>query len=363
MDPVADHIRREVMKVAERWAEDARQLPELQHMSQPVLFDHTFELLEGLAAWIEGEQDLARRAFDALLDGHAMQRLGHGVSLGTLIHEYSALRSILLVELLAVPSSDIVRASLVRLEEGFDLAIGAALRRYEQAREQQRERFIAVLGHDLRQPLGAIEMSAHTLATQAPEADDARALAVRIQRACGRMARLVADVLDFARGHLGAGIPVEPALHDMAEICHAAVDEVAAAHPGKTIALEIHGDLRGPFDRDRILQALGNLLSNAIEHGVGAPEVRGHESPDKLAVIVEVVSHGSPLSPEILRTIFDPFATTSPRRGLGLGLYIVQQIARAHGGVCEATSDESGTTFRMRLPRLPDDERLAKAVP
>jgi hypothetical protein len=89
MDPVAERIRSQTMELAARWETRARELPELQHMSQPVLFDHLFELLEGLAAWIEGEHEIANRAFDALLDGHALQRLGHGVSLKTLIAEYA----------------------------------------------------------------------------------------------------------------------------------------------------------------------------------------------------------------------------------------------------------------------------------
>ncbi len=125
--------------MVERWEGSARQLPELAHMTRPVLFDHMFELLEGLAAWIEGEASAARRGFDALIEGHALQRLGHGVSLSTLIGEYKALRSILLIELLAVPSSDAVRASLVRLDQGLDDAFGNSLRNYEQARDARLE--------------------------------------------------------------------------------------------------------------------------------------------------------------------------------------------------------------------------------
>jgi signal transduction histidine kinase len=361
VDPVADHLRLRAMYVAERWEGRARQLAELAEMTRPVLFDHLFELLEGLASWIEGEEDAAQRGFDALLDGHAMQRLGHGVSLTTLIEEYAMLRSILLVDLLALPASERVQTSLVRLHQGFDHAVGNSLRCYEQAREQQRERFIGVLGHDLRQPLGAIRMSADLLVGAAAPAEDA-AIAARIQNGCARMSRLIEDVLDFARARLGAGIPVDPSLHDMAEICRSAVDEVTAAHPKREIAVAIRGDLRGAFDRERILQALGNLLTNAIEHGVGTLELRACESDDRQWVIVEVVSQGPAIPPDVMRVIFDPFATTSPRRGLGLGLYIVQQIARAHGGLSEATSDDHATVFRMRFPRVPDDDRLAKAV-
>jgi signal transduction histidine kinase len=320
-----------------------------------------FELLEGLAAWIEGEEEAAQRAFDALLDGHAVQRLGFGVTIETLIHEYRALRSVLLTELLAVPSSEQVRSSLVRLSDGFDQAVGHSLHHYERAREQQRERFIAVLGHDLRQPLGVIQLSSELLA-ESPPATQLPTMAARIRRSCDRMGRLIEDLLGFARARLAGGIPVDPSLHDLAEIGRAAIDEATASHPGREIHLVARGDLRGPFDRDRMLQALGNLLTNAIEHGVGAIELRAHESDDHLAVILEVVSHGPAIPDDVLPRIFDPFATTTAH-GLGLGLYIVQQIATAHGGQCEVESGDGANVFRIRLPRTPGDERLARAVP
>jgi signal transduction histidine kinase len=360
VDPVAEHIRFCAMQVAEQWASRVRQLPELARMTQPVLFDHLFELLEGLAAWIEGKEDVAQRGFDALLDGHAVQRLGYGIGIETLIHEYRVLRSVLLAELLAVPSSEQVRRSLVRLSDGFDQAVGHSLRYYERAHEQQRERFIAVLGHDLRQPLGVIQMSSELLG-EAPPAAQLPVLAARLQRSCDRMGRLIDDLLGFARARLAGGIPIDPALHDLAEICRTAIDEVAAAHPDRAIVLVADGDLRGAFDRERLLQVLGNLLGNAIEHGTGKIELRVREADDHRAVTLEVVSHGAAIPAAVLPQIFDPFATTSTRGGLGLGLYIVQQIALAHGGLCEVTSDDSATVFRIRLPRIPDEARLDKA--
>ena len=206
-------------------------------------------------------------------------------------------------------------------------------------------------------------MAAQILAARCSDSSATTEVVARIERACGRMTRLIEDILGFARTRSGGGIPIDPSLNDMAEICRAAVDEATTAHPGRPIHVDLRGDLRGAFDRDRILQALGNLLSNAIEHGTGPLEVRGCESRDRHVVLVEVTSHGPPIPEDILRRIFDPYATTSPRRGLGLGLYIVQQIAHAHGALCDVTSDEQATTFRMRFPRIPDAARLAKAVP
>ena len=361
-DLVADHIRRSIPRIVEQWEIKAREMPELREMSRPVLLDHLFEVLDGLAAWIEGDERAARSGFDALVDGHALQRLGHGVGLETLLLEYSTLRSLLDLELLAVPSTEEVRMSLVRLHEGFDRAIGEALRRYARQRDEIRERFIAILGHDLRQPLSAISMCAGMLAEASLGPGMTRQLAARITRAVDRMQRMIADVLDFARTHLGGGIPVDPTLHDLGEICRGAAEELAATHPDLVIHLDTPGDLRGAFDRDRLLQALGNLLANALEHGHGPLELRAYEAAEGRALVVEVTSHGPPIPPEQLGRMFDPFATTTPRRGLGLGLYIVQQIVRAHGGICSVSSEEEGTTFSLRFPRVPGEDRRTKAL-
>jgi signal transduction histidine kinase len=128
------------------------------------------------------------------------------------------------------------------------------------------------------------------------------------------------------------------------------------------IHIDTRGDLRGAFDRDRILQALGNLLTNAREHGRGPLEIRAYETAGAHAVVIEVTSYGSPIPEDLRRRVFEPFATTAPRRGLGLGLYIVHQIVRAHGGTSSVASDEGGTTFTLCFPRVPGEDRRAKAL-
>lgn len=350
-DLVAQHVRRSMRRITHRWEAAVRSLPASHGMSRPVLLDHLHELLDGLAAWVEGNERPALQAFETIIDGHALQRLAHSVGLETLLREYSTLRSVLGTELLTLPPSPQVHASIVRLHEGFDRATGEALRFYTNRRDEIRERFIAILGHDLRQPLSAISTCGDLLFEVAAEPPRIRELATRIGSACDRMQRMIGDVLDFARTHLGGGIPVWPAPEDMDEICRAAVAELVAAHPKQLVRFEARGDLRGAFDRDRVLQALGNLLGNALEHGSGALEVQAYEPPDCRAVIVEVTNHGPPIPAAGRATLFDPFTSSSPGRGLGLGLYIVQQIVRAHGGTCDVISDEHATTFVLCFPR------------
>ena len=365
-DRVAEFLRTEQAKIARVWEDEVRaDLPALRAMTRPVLFDHLFEFLEGLAAWIEGDTDLAERAFECLVEGPALQRLGYGVGIETLTREYSKLRIVLMRQLLAIPQTDDVRESMLRMHEGMDRAINDAMHRYAMRRDEVRERFISILGHDLRDPLSTVVISANMLAANPGLKSEQRVVAARISRACDRMQRMINDVLDFARGHLGGGIPANPTLNDMGEICRAAADEAIGANPQRAIKVDIQGDLRGAFDRDRVHQAMTNLIANAVNHSEGDIEVRAFEADDGHAVFTEVTSHGEPIPENIRRTLFDPFAHfdgAAPRQGLGLGLYIVQQIALAHGGVCSVRTDERATTFSIRWPREPGAERRRAAT-
>ena len=141
----------------------------------------------------------------------------------------------------------------------------------------------------------------------------------------------------------------------MREICSYAVSEAESAHPDRTIRLEVEGNLRGAFDRDRALQALGNLLSNAIAHGQDPIVVRAEEGPDGQSVVTRVTNAGAPIPEPVLQSMFDPLAhLTAPKEGhLGLGLYIVSQIATAHGGTIDVDSSDAGTAFTIRWPRAP----------
>lgn len=222
----------------------------------------------------------------------------------------------------------------------------------KKATDEARERFVSVLGHDLRSPLGVIH-TAGTLLGQpdglSPE-EQAR-LAGRIARASRRMERLVGDVLDFARGRFGGGVPIRRAALDMADLCREAVDEMAATHPQRLIELEARGDTTGDWDRERIMQALSNLLGNAIEHGRDPVAVSAQGAGDQ--VVVEVRNRGR-ISSADMAHLFEPFRLVHQASdGLGLGLYIVSEIVKAHGGTVEARSPAGGdhTAFRVALPR------------
>ncbi|EWY37006.1 sensor histidine kinase [Skermanella stibiiresistens SB22] len=222
-----------------------------------------------------------------------------------------------------------------------------------------REQFIAVLGHDLRNPLFAISSGADLLTRRAT---DATMLSIlnHMRTSSERASRLVDDVLDFARGRLGGGIPVDmQPCRDLEEALLHVIAELKGAGSNRVI----HTSLRIPevvfCDRDRIAQLLSNLLMNALTHGASDQPVTvsassgSGGSPD--AFVLSVSNHGPAIPRETLPQLFQPFhrsVSAKPQAGLGLGLYIASEIARSHGGRMEVTSsDRDGTTFTFTMPR------------
>jgi signal transduction histidine kinase len=310
------------------------------------------EFLDALASWIDGDHHAAQRGYDALAAGHAEQRLGVGIPIETLTVEYSVLREVLGRHLAGQDP-----AELLRVHAGLDVAICQAITRYVAARDQIRERFVSVLGHDLRNPLGAIQMAATTLAGVEGLGARERRLAGTIQRSALRMQRMIEDVIHFARVHLGRGMPSAPTRCDLGEIAQQAVDELCTVHPSRDVRIALRGDLAGTWDRDRVFQAVSNLVANAIQHGEDPIEITVGEEPGGRAVVLEVANRGAAISGEELAHLFDPFrAAPHSRAGLGLGLYIVQQIALAHGATCDAAARGGRTVFTIRWPRVPLDE-------
>jgi signal transduction histidine kinase len=224
----------------------------------------------------------------------------------------------------------------------------------ERATAELREQFIAVLGHDLRNPLSSIVMSAGFLLAL-PQEPRQQTVLERIQGSGERMSRMIDDILDFARGRLGGGmtLTVEPVEVDA--LVAQVVDEVASGRPDRAVRFAPSGAGTVSLDRSRVAQMLSNLVSNAVEHGApGEPvEVSATAAADR--VVLAVANRGEPIPPEVVARLFEPYVRPErkgPRPGLGLGLYIAAEIARAHGGTIRAESSvEAGTVFTVELPR------------
>jgi signal transduction histidine kinase len=219
-----------------------------------------------------------------------------------------------------------------------------------------REQFISVLGHDIRNPLGSIVMGAQLLMDSGlSEAD--RSTVSRIRRSARRIQLLVDDLLDLARGRLGGGIALQHAeVRDLDSALRHVVDELASQHPGRTIRFRVEGTGSFVGDQRRVEQLVSNLLGNAVQHG------RSNEPVDVTlrhaadAVVLEVKNAGAAIPLDVQSRLFQPFYRVAggAQEGLGLGLYIVAEIAKAHGGTASVSSVEGdGTTFTVRLPKTP----------
>lgn len=216
-----------------------------------------------------------------------------------------------------------------------------------------REQLLAVVGHDLRSPLHAATMGAELLLGREIEPSSMRYVR-GIRESCGRMLEIIENVLDFARGRLGDGIPVS--ITDGGELqeeLHKVVREVRQHHGDRTLDVRIDIDHAVPCDPPRIAQLFGNLLNNAVQHGATATPITVRTSTTAGVFELFVENTGTAIPPEKLAKLFLPFShgsTGRPRAGLGLGLYIAAEIARAHGGELTAISSPQFTRFTLRMP-------------
>lgn len=223
----------------------------------------------------------------------------------------------------------------------------------ERATAELREQFIAVLGHDLRNPLAAVNATAELLSRRT-EADIVH-IGRRLRASSARMSGLIDDVLDFARGRLGAGIAIDMSeAPGLASALRDVVSESREAHPERVLIDHIDIAQTVRCDLGRVQQLLSNLIGNAITYGAIAEPVRVDACVDGTALVVAVANGGAPISPANLDKIFEPFwrpSTSTLGGGLGLGLHICSQIVKAHGGTLQVTSSaEAGTRFVARFP-------------
>ncbi|MBM7114002.1 sensor histidine kinase [Archangium primigenium] len=218
-----------------------------------------------------------------------------------------------------------------------------------------REDLVAVVSHDLRNPISAISMAATALLRRGPLAEGLDKGVRRIHAAADRALRMIRDLLDSTQARVGE-LPVERRPFDFQEWVRGVVDEVQLAHPGRVILLHTEGPARGAWDADRIAQVVTNLVGNALQHSPPESTVRVDARPLDGEVLLSVHNDGAPIPPEALATLFEPFRR-GPGAGnqpgsVGLGLFITQRIVQAHGGRIEVRSRAGeGTTFTVHLPR------------
>ena len=376
---LADFILQNTEPILAEWESFARSVWPGPQSDPHELRDHAADILRAAAADMKSEQTPAQQSdkskggggagagsagVNRASDVHALGRVRSGFGLMTLVAEYRALRaSVIRLWRESDPGADLRDlADLTRFNESMDQSLTEAVRSYTEEVDRSRQMFLAILGHDLRNPLNSLTMTAE-LITQTRRPDgELLAWAAQMAASASAMARMISDLLDFTGTRLGQAMPLSTATVDLGGLCREVVEETRAAHPTRTLGYERQGVLAGEWDADRLRQVVSNLLGNAVQHGTGAVLVSaaGEESDVRLTVRNE----GSHIPPEALATLFDPLVRGSPdgaegrRRpgSLGLGLYIAREVVAAHGGdIAVSSSAEAGTVFTVRLRRRRPD--------
>ena len=367
---LADFITENLEPILNEWEAYAKEIKAAQRMSSSALRDHARQMLETIAKDLATPQTTGQQKQKSLghmdseggaSEEHGALRAKAGFSIEDVISEYRALRASVLR--LWGKSSDPVQQSdlddMTRFNEAIDQAVATSVARYSSIVRGAQDLFLGILGHDLRNPLGAISMSAQFLMQDSMLDSRYIKSAAIIHNSSNQMQRLIDDLLNFARTRLGQGMAVSFQHADLARIVNQAVVQVRAFHPDCTILLNPKGDFQGCWDSGRLEQVFSNLLGNAIAHGNNHEPVTVMLASDGQDVIVQVHNGGMPIPISDLPFIFEPLRQSPEsssgkhqQSSIGLGLYIAREIVSAHdGAVTVASSSEAGTTFTVRLPR------------
>ena len=364
-------------EIMSEWVSFARTLDSsAEEMTLLQLRDHAEAILKSIAVDIDTDQS-SRQQYEKSR-GNAPDQLGepsaasiHGTqrhqsnfSLLQLSAEFRALRATVLRLWLPRVSSlgpDTIR-EMIRFNEAIDQALAESVVTYSARSDQTRELFLAILGHDLRAPLATINLSGALLARPELSATELQQVGARVRRSALMMSSMVDDLIGYTRTELGNGIPVTLKPSDVGESCRSAIDDASSTFPDARFDMTSEGELNGMFDSVRLHQLFTNLLVNAVKYGAEEP-VRVRALGEEDAIRIDVNNRGPVIPRSSWNDIFQPLVQLPPsmsaerkenKSSLGLGLYVAREIATRHGGSLEVhSSQESGTTFTVRLPRTP----------
>ena len=375
---LADFIRDNMEAILQEWEDFARTIePPALTMDDEELRDHARLMLlafaDDLGCYQSNRERIAkskglgkRDDGETAAEAHAQARLLSGYTVVQLVSEYRALRSSVLAlwreaatEKFATDMGD-----MVRFNEAVDQALAESVARYEQLVKESQNMFLAILGHDLRNPIGTL-VSGASFIMQATDIPPRYILvATRMYSSAKRMSKLVNDLIDFTRTHLGPGMPMRVRQGSMVAVCEQVVDELRTFHPERWIELHAPPLLDAVFDDGRIAQMLSNLIGNAIQYGDGDAPIRVSLAAADDDIVLTINNQGAPIPPDKLSSVFEPLVRAAARIGgdqnehtsLGIGLFIAREIVHAHGGQIHVASNaEDGTTFTVTLPRRPKE--------
>lgn len=370
---LSEFILSNMNEILAEWESFAGAILPATNLDKLALRDHAPEILKAIALDMETTQTDFEQAEkskglapirdpETAAETHSTQRLRTGFNQVQVVSEYRALRaSVIRLWLASSPppdASDLYQ--LTRFNEGLDQALGESTMRFMQEVEAARDFALAVLAHDLRNPLNAVITSAECLKiAKARDDETITTLSSIIFDSGMQMSKLIDTLLDFTGTRLGRSLSVKREPMCLRPILESTVASFSAAHPNRTIELNCNEEAQCAVDEVRIRQMLSNLVANAIQHGAETSPIVITSWIASGEIVIQVHNDGAPIAASKIPTTFDFSAQRRTKNGgvttelghLGIGLYITGKIVEAHAGKISVTSTaQEGTTFEVRLP-------------
>lgn len=367
---LADYIETHTTAIVDDAEVFARSLTDGKlQLDSETLRDHLPQILEAVVADLrsaqtpEQERDRAEGLSDTPASSplspaqwHGKLRAKSGFSIEQLVAEFRVLRASVLR--LWGPQQIADRESfddMLRFNQAIDQAIAESVAHHAAEARTWHNIFLGVLGHDLRGPLTAILLTSNLMSQMTADTPLSR-LVRRLVMSGERMSTLLDDLLDFSRSSLGVGLRITRRNSDLAQELQDEIDMLRMAWPDARIDFSSSGEIHGAYDASRVREAMANLVNNAVKYGEQGGDVSVHLASDEDGIVLTVENTGAAISDDTLARMFDPLqrgaaaTTRDDGTSLGLGLFVVREIARAHQGDVTVTSTGNRTAFTMQLP-------------
>jgi signal transduction histidine kinase len=373
---LGEFITSNIEPILKEWEAFARSILSGTRMERPALRDDAESILRATVRDMASAQTLAQQASKSKGHGgaagedserldnastvHGVGRVGSGFNLVEVVSEYRALRaSVLRLWRQSNPAPDIHDIDdITRFNESIDQSLAKAVVGYTHRVDQARRMFLAILAHDLRNPLNGILLTAKVALHDGSLDPRSSQALTQIETTVQAMDRLINDLIDFACTGLGAAMPLALGPMNLQLLCREVIRELRSVYPKRQFDCDVPEGLTIVADAARLRQVLSNLLGNAVQHGSAEGPITVSATTDGPDVVLSVGNTGPPIPAALLPIIFDPLVrgnTSDEKAGpgsLGLGLYIVREIVTAHGGSVSVRSTRSeGTSVIIRLPR------------
>ncbi len=372
---LANFIRANIGSIVEEWVRFAQtRTPASENMTHLALEDHIVALLAFIADDLEFAQTKdeqvqksrglgnAEGAFtQSAAEIHAALRLSDGFNIDQMVSEYRALRASVVKQWTAsnqvLPATDL--EDLTRFNEAIDQAMTESVAEYTKMVNQSRDLFLGVLGHDLRNPIGAVLMTARSMAKRGAADGKQTMLAGQIAATMERATSILDDLLELTRSAFGSDIPIVRTPMNMGELGAQLVEEMRALSKGRRIEINIVGDTQGDWDRARMGQLFSNLIGNALQYSHGDSTIDVTIADQGERVLLAVHNEGDPIPLDKQKRIFhsrmrgtNGGSVGAGSTNLGLGLFVAHKVVTAHGGTISVdSSNASGTTFTAVMPK------------